>query len=317
MPDEKDEMGDSDIQVEVIPEPEEEKPRMKRGDTRKAGGVDDEVSEYGKDVQKRIDKLRFAYHEERRQKEQKERDLVSTTDYAQRLRKENLELKRNVQRTEQAVVHQALSRVDAEIVGARQASRQALDAGQSEQIVAAQEKLARAVAEKERLALLKSSPEEEITETVAPPPPRPDPRTQEWFSKNPWWRQPGEEERTALASAVHDKLVAKGVTAINNPDLYWKTIDTRLAEVFPEHAAPNGNGNGNGNHSDREEEGETRTRPLAVAGGTRSQAGATGNASRARVVRLTETQVRLAHRLGVSLEDYAHQVAMEQGLING
>lgn len=308
MPDEKDVMDG--IQVEVIPEPEEEKPRMK-GDTRKL--VDDEVSEYGRDVQKRIDKLRFAYHEERRQKEQKERDLVSTTDYAQRLRKENLELKKNVQRTEQAVVHQALTRVDAEIVGARQASRQALDAGQSDQIVAAQEKLARAVAEKERLALLKSSPEEEITETVAPPPPRPDPRTQEWFAKNSWWRQPGEEERTALASAIHDKLVARGVTAINNPDLYWKTIDSRLAEVFPEHA--NGNGNGNGAHSEREDEGEPKTRPLAVAGGTRSQTGAAGPASRARVVRLTETQVRLAHRLGVSVEDYAHQVAMEQGLL--
>lgn len=313
MPDEKDAMGESGIQVEVIPEAEEEKPRMK-GDTRALDMRDDEVKQYGQDVQKRIDKLRFAYHEERRQKEQKERDLVSTTDYAQRLRRENLELKRNVQRTEQAVVHQALTRVDAEIVGARQASRQALDAGQSEQIVAAQEKLARAVAEKERLALLKSAPEEEVTETVPPPPPRPDPRTQEWFAKNTWWRQPGEEERTALATVVHDKLVARGVTALNNPDLYWKTIDTRLAEVFPEQAS---NGNGNGNHSEREDEGETRTRPLAVAGGTRSQAGVAGNVGRTRVVRLTESQVRLAHRLGVTPEQYAHQVALEQGLING
>jgi hypothetical protein len=276
--------------------------------------VDDEVGEYGKDVQKRIDKLRFAYHEERRQKEQKERDLATTTDYAQRLRRENLELKKNVQRTEQAVVHQALTRVDAEIVGARQASRQALQNGQADDIVASQEKLARAVAEKERLALLKSAPEEEVVETPPPPPP-PDRRTQEWFAKNTWWRRPGEEERTALASAIHDKLAARGVTAINNPDLYWKTIDTRLAEVFPEHAATNGNGNGN--HADQEEEGEVKTRPLAVAGGTRSQTGAAGNASRARVVRLTETQVRLAHRLGVTPEQYAHQVALEQGLTNG
>jgi hypothetical protein len=305
-----------DIQVEVIPEAEEEKPRLKGGDTSSLDVRDEEIGKYGREVQDRIKKLRFAYHEERRQREQKERDLVSTTDFAQRLHRENQELKKNVQRTEQAVVHQALTRVDAEIDSARKASRQALEAGQSDAIVDSQEKLARAVSEKERLVLLKSAPVEEVAETTPPPQQQPpaDPRTQEWFSKNTWWKQPGHEERTMLALGVHEKLKAKGVTAINNPDLYWKTIDNRLAEVFPEHAQ---NGNGGGNHIDhdvdREEDRDEKPRPLAVAGGTRSNTGAAGNASRPRVIRLSESQVRLARRIGLTPEQYAHQLALEEG----
>jgi hypothetical protein len=303
-----------DIQVEVVPEPEEEKPRLKGGDTRSLDVRDEEIKGYGREVQDRIKKLRFAFHEERRQKEQKERDLAATNDFAQRVYRENQELKKNVQRTEQAVVHQAISRVDAEIDGARKAHLAALEAGHAPQIVEASEKVARAVAEKERLALLKSAPaEEDRSEAPPTPQPPPDPRTQEWFARNKWWKQPGEEERTAFAMGVHQKLQAQGVTAMNNPDLYWKTIDSRLAAVFPEHS--NGNGGGNGNNMDREdavERDNTSSRPLAVAGGTRANTGS-ANAGRTRVIRLNESQVRLARRIGLTPEQYAHQLALEEG----
>jgi hypothetical protein len=307
---------ESDIQVEVIPEPEEERPRLKTGDTRQLDVRDEEIKGYGREVQDRIKKLRFAFHEERRQKEQKERDLVSTTDYAQRLHKENLELKKNVQRTEAAVVHQAMSRVDVEIERARAISRQALESGHSDQIVDSQEKLARAVAEKERLAILQSSPPEEEKETVPPPQPPADERTQQWFAKNVWWRKPGHEKRTHYALGVHEELAARGVTPTSQPDLYWKTIDEELTKVFPEHSA-NGNGNSNGYNADRDERDSPNSRPLAVAGGTRSSAGAAGNAGRTRVIRLNESQVRLARRIGLTPEQYAHQLAVEQEAGNG
>jgi hypothetical protein len=310
------EAPEDDIRVEIVSEPEEEKPRMKSGDTRSLDVRDEEIKGYGKEVQDRIKKLRFAFHEERRQKEQKERDLATTNDFAQRLFRENAELKKNVTRTEQAVVHQAITRVDAEIAAARQASEAALEGGQPKIIVASQEKLARAVAEKERLALLQQSEEE-----AAPPPQQqpqqqqlpPDPRTQAWFSKNTWWRQPGHEERTALAIGVHEALAKRGVTATSDPDLYWKTIESRLAARFPEHY------NGNGHDADREDGAErdgTASRPLAVAGGTRSNAG-TPTAGRTRVIRLSESQVRLAHRIGLTPEQYAHQLALEEGAQNG
>jgi len=315
MPEEKDKMDvqEPEIQVEVVPEPEEEKPRLKNGDTRALDVRDEEIDKYGREVQDRIKKLRFAFHEERRQKEPKERDLVSTTDYAQRLHRENEQLRRNVQRTEQAVVHQAISRVDAEINQARQQNRAALEAGHTDQIVESQEKLARAVAEKDRLALLQTAPAEEEHAQEPPPPPRPDERTQQWFARNTWWKQPGHEKRTGYAIGLHEELARKGVTAISNPDLYWKTIEEELNRVFPE-AAGNGNGNGansNGNGYSAEEREDNGSRPLAVAGGTRST-GSPNNAGRTRVIRLSESQVRLARRIGLTPEQYAHQLAIEE-----
>jgi hypothetical protein len=309
MPEEREQ--EPELKVEIIPEPEEERPRLKAGDTRNLDVRDEEIKGYGKEVQDRIKKLRFAFHEERRQREQKERDLVSTTDYAQRLHRENLALKQSVQKTEQAVVHQAITRVDAEINNARQTSRLALEGGQSDQIVKANEQLARAVAEKERLALLQATTPEEPTSDPPPPPQAPpDPRTQAWFAKNTWWRRPGEEDRTELALTTHNSLARRGITATSNPDVYWKTIDERLAAVFPEHA--NGNGRGDADEGqDRQDHDVAESRPLAVAGGTRSNTGA-ANAGRTRVIRLSESQVRLARRIGVTPEQYAHQLALEE-----
>ena len=319
MPEDKELVAEpqDDIQVEVVREPDDEKPRMRSGDTRTLDVRDEEIGKYGREVQDRIKKLRFAYHEERRQREQKERDFATASDAAQRLYRENQELKRNVQRTEQAVVHQALSRVDVEIDRARQQNRTALEAGNAAEIVDAGEKLARAVAEKERLSLLKAQPEDrqdpppQQQQQQAQQPPPQDARTREWFGRNPWWGKPGEEVRTALAMGVHNHLAARGVSANSNPDLYWKTIDEHLAQHFP---ANGGNGNGNGNGEDHEDQDRDNkgSRPLAVAGGTRSTAGA-ANAGRTRVIRLSESQVRLARTLGLTPEQYAHQLAIEEG----
>jgi hypothetical protein len=295
---------DGGVRVEVIPESSEEKPRLHG---RPPSGVDvgdDEIGRYGKEVQGRIKKLRFAFHEERRLREQSQRDLTTTNEYAQRLMRENAELRRNVHASEQAVVSQALTRVDAEIEQAKSKNRQALESGVADEIVASNAALARAVAEKERLALLRPTRDEQPPQQQTQPPPQADARTQEWMAKNSWYNKPGEEERSAFAMGVHNSLVARGISAASNPDVYWRTIDERLAAVFPDR-----NANGSGNDSEEKE--TTTYRPLAVAGGTRSSGGA-ATASRTRTIRLSESQVRLAHRLGLTPQQYAEQVELEE-----
>jgi hypothetical protein len=296
------------IEVEIVPETPEQKPRFGR-DTRELDVPKNEIKDYGRKVQDRIKKLQFAYHEERREKEQKERDLAAANDYAQRMFRENAELKRNVRASEQAVVHQAIIRADSQIEHAKAKSRAAHESGVPDDIVNTSAELARAVAEKERLAMLKA-PAEEDEKAVAPSPPpaapQQDARTREWFAKNTWYRTAGEEERSALAMVTHDKLIAQGVNPQTDPDRYWRTIDERLAAIFPEKYS-NGNGNNNG-HVEKEK--DPGTRPLAVAGGTRSNTGAT-SASRPRVIRLSESQVRLARRIGITPEQYAQQLALE------
>jgi hypothetical protein len=298
--------GEDTIQVEITPTAEEEKPRLRTGDTRSLDVRDEEIKGYGREVQDRIKKLRFAFHEERRQREQAQRGEATAQDFAQRVYRENQELKKNVTRGEQAVIHQAISRVDAEIEQAKLKSQEAYERGAAADIVANNERLARAVSEKERLSLLKDAPAEEPAAALPPPPPPADERTRQWFSKNTWWKQPGEEERTAFAMGVHEKLAKQGVSAISNPDLYWKTIDERLAAVFPEHA----NGNGSGHEPDEPRQ-RPVSRPLAVAGGTRANTGG-ATAGRTRVIRLSESQVRLAHRIGLTPEQYARQLELEE-----
>jgi hypothetical protein len=311
------EQGTDQIEVEIEPEVEEQRPRLRTGDTSSLDVRDEEISGYGKGVQDRIKKLRFAFHEERRQREQKERDLAATNEYAQRMYRENAELKKNVRAGEQAVVHQALSRADAEIAQAKSKARAAHESGVADDIVASTEELSRAVAEKDRLSMLKEPPAAEPPAGEKPPQPTPeaDAHTRNWFAKNTWYGKPGEEERSAFAMGVHNKLLAKGISAASNPEVYWRTIDERLAAIFPE---KNGNGNGadagdegDGREPRRENEREfTSSRPLAVAGGTRSNTGATP-AARTRVIRLTESQVRVARRLGLTPEQYAQQVAID------
>jgi hypothetical protein len=126
------------------------------------------------------------------------------------------------------------------------------------------------------------------------------------MAKNSWYGKPGEEERTAFALGVHNRLTAHGVSPRDNADLYWRTIDERLATIFPDKNGSNGNG------ADREDMEDNRSsRPLAVAGGTRS-AGAATPATRTRVIRLSESQVRVARRLGITPEQYAQQLALEE-----
>jgi hypothetical protein len=301
------EKDDGGIEIEVVSE--EEKPRLKSGDTRSLDVRDDELKNYGRDVQDRIKKLRFAYHEERRLKEQAQRDSSTASEVAQRLFKENNELKRNVQRGEQAVIHQAISRTDAEIQRAKQDAKVAHEQGQIDDFLTSNEKMARAVAERERLNLLKEDPgtveteEPAVRQPQAQAQPEPDERTKQWFARNPWWQKPGHERRTGYALGVHNELAARGITPRDRPDEYWKTIDEELAKF-------GGNGNGSSSNGHDPDDEPRNTRPLAVAGGTRSAG--TANAGRTRTVRLNESQVRLAHRLGLTTEQYAAQLLLEE-----
>jgi hypothetical protein len=312
MAEEKDTMVEEpeEIEVQIDPEPEEQKPRLRSGDTSNLDVKDDEIAGYGKGVQDRIKKLRFAFHEEKRQREQKERDLQVTSDYAQRMFRENAELRKNVRAGEQAVVHQAISRADAEIAQAKAKAKAAHESGVADDIVSSHEELSRAVAEKDRLSMLKEPPAAEPPAGEKPPAPQPeaDEHTKKWFAKNTWYNKPGEEERSAFAMGVHNNLVARGIGPISNPEVYWRTIDERLQAVFPERNGTNGNAPHAEEHAEEKE--PSGSRPLAVAGGTRSNTGATST-SRTRVIRLSESQVRLARRLGLTPEQYANQVAIE------
>ena len=115
-----------------------------------------------------------------------------------------------------------------------------------------------------------------------------DTRAEEWRDNNPWFDK--DPEMTSLAVGLHHKLIGEGVSPTS--DEYYERINTRMRNIFPE------------NFEDTTvEEPKSRRQTNVVAPATRSTA--------PRKVTLTQTQVALANRLGVPLEEYAKQVAIE------
>jgi len=297
------EAGDAGLVVEV--EREHGKAPVNDDDLAKlTADNDDEIARANESAKNTVKGLRKAYQEQRRRAEQWSRDASTASNLAERLFRENQELRQNISRSETALIDQALSRAEAQLEHAKTKSKTALTSGDADLIVAANEDVARAVAEVDRLKVLKpaAAAEREIASadsTSAAPEAAPAPapmseRTRSFIAANPWFGK--DQEMTNFAIRQHQHLELDGITEGSNPELYWRTIEGKLKETYPEKF---------GGTTTRPA--ESRTRPAAVTGGTRSNgtASTTSGNNGKRVVHLTESQVRIASRLGLTPEQYA------------
>jgi len=253
--------------------------------------TDEELESYSKAVAQRIKYLGKGYHDERRAKESAQRERQELESLAQRLVEENKSLKGDVGSTREALLEQAKVVVNSELNGAKVAYKDAYESGDADRLVLAQEELTNAKIKSDKLDnfRLPALQEEEIpvqnNQTQAP---ARDLKAEEWVAKNSWFHT--DDEMTAYAIGVHQKLVKGGA----NPqsDEYYEAIDARMRKVFPEEF-----------EGQIVDEPKTRRQTNVVAPATRSTA--------PKKVTLTQTQVALANRLGVPLEEYARQVALE------
>ena len=253
--------------------------------------TDEELESYSKAVAQRIKYLGKGYHDERRAKESAQRDRQELENFAQRLVAENNNLKGDVGDTREALLEQAKVVVSSELNGAKVAYKDAYESGDADRLVLAQEELTSAKIKSDKLDnfRLPTLQEEEIpvqnNQTQAP---ARDLKAEEWVAKNSWFH--ADDEMTAYAIGVHQKLVKGGA----NPqsDEYYEAIDARMRKVFPEEF-----------EDLTVEEPRTKRQTNVVAPATRSTA--------PRKVTLSHSQVAIAKRLGVPLEEYAKQVALE------
>lgn len=264
----------------------------------------DELENYSDKVQNRIGKLKKAYHDERRVKEAKEREAAEAYKYAKAIQAENVRLKKNLSEGENVLVEQSKARADAELAAAKGQYKKAYEEGDSDKVVAAQEKMTAAAVNQEKWNSYtpKYNPEanqqntlqngEDAVYNPSNNVPKPDAKAEAWFKENTWFGN--DEEMTALAYGLHEKLVKSGIDP--RSDAYYERINTRMRQVFPDKF--------NNDLAD-EDEGEGSPRQSApanvVAPVKRSPA--------SKKIRLTQTQVALAKRLGVPLDAYAKQVA--------
>ena len=246
---------------------------------------DDELREYGDGVKKRIDKLTYKYREAERREQ-------AALEYAQAVQAQLEEQKRLGKTQDATLFNEYVTRIDTQLDQAKAQYKAAFDSGDPEAIAEANQVLARLAVEQENLRRVKTRREQEAARpqaayqqpqpTAPQAPARPDPKAEEWAEKNSWFGS--DEAMTYAAFGIHRNLVEReGVDP--SSDSYYAELDKRMRDAFP-HKFKSSN------------------RPVqAVASATRS-----GAKQSARKVKLSPSQIAIANRLGVPLEEYAKYV---------
>ena len=286
----------SDIEIEVV----DDTPAQDRGrkplDRDVADPTDEEIESYSDNVKKRIKDLTHARHDERRAKESLMREKEELERLAQHMMAENNKLKQTVNTGNEQYVASVRQIVDSEVDKARRALKEAQESFDNEAIAAASEALMDAKMRAENVKNYRPTPlqvEETVVQTRQQQDrtPQVDEKTLRWQAKNQWFGADGFEEHTSFALGLHQKLVNSGLDP--RSDEYFEKIDSRMKSTFPDVF---------GNEDRPTKSGDSSRRPASVvAPATRS----TG----ARKVQLTQTQMALAKKYGLTPQQYAAEVA--------
>ena len=254
--------------------------------------TDAELKGYSRKVRRRIAHLNKGFQDARREKATIQRERQELEALAQRLVNENKELKGNVTKNQEALLEQAKKNAAIEMESAKRSYKTAYDSGDSDAVLEAQDKLTSAKIKTDKLNNFQIPALQEEETAVQEPQhvesnvPR-DPNAEAWVAKNSWFNE--DPEMRSFAYGVHEKLVQQGVSP--QDDTYYERIDARMRQVFPDY------------FGEQTIDSEPKRRPNVVAPATRSTV--------PKKVHLSPTQVTLAKRLGVPLEEYAKQVALE------
>lgn len=273
------------------PEVEVEKPQKK-----------DEHDQYTDSVQNRINKLTKKMREAERQREEAIR-------YAQQVQDESTQIKQRLKSLDQGYMTEYGGRLEVEQKQVEADLKRAVELGDADATVSAQQRLTQLAVAKDRydqakVAQQQREEQEKQQEEQQPvyqqpqtqqqqAPKKADPKAEDWASRNKWFGQ--DEAMTYAAFGIHKRLIEdEGFDG--KSDEYYNELDRRLRDRFPREFEGN-------------VESETSPRKVtqSVAGVSRSSTAPTSS-GRNRKVRLTPSQVQIAKKLGVPLEEYAKYV---------
>ena len=264
----------------------------------------DNHEDYSKRVKDRIDKMKKAWHDERREKEAAIREQQEAINLAKRVMDEHKKLKEAYSTGEKEYISTFQNAADLQLEIAKQAYREAYDSGDSERIVEAQAKLTEASLKQDKAKNFKPAPqvEEETFEQAQqayqqPAKPQVDPLTAKWLEKNSWYGP--DEEMTALALGTHTKLEKEFGKGYIGSEEYFKRIDQTMRKRFPENFSEEVEVETQAGGDKPSQRAETKSAPV-VAPATRSTA--------AKRIVLKASQVALAKKLGLTPEQYAREM---------
>lgn len=285
---------DDEFEIEVVDDtPEADRDKARRPDGKEPDlGDDDEINSYSEGVQKRIKKLRFEFHEERRQKEERDRIANEAVEFAKKVQEENNRLRRTLEEGEGVLLNQAKQRLAVQVEQAKAAYKAAYELGDADAITEAQMKLNELQSEQYRVNSFKpqKAPAPAPVAPVAKPQaqaPRPSQRAEEWQRKNSWFGS--DEEMTVYAMRAHERIIKEGVAP--DSDEYYSQIDKSVRRVFADKLG-----------GEAEDKAPRRQAGNVVAPASRLTGGTP------RKITLSQTQVALAKRLGLTTQQYAAQL---------
>lgn len=289
-----------ELDVEIV----DDTPEQDRNRARRAPGTepnlpsDEELRGYTKNVQDRFKQMRWEYHEERRGKETALRENQAAIDYANRVLSENKNLRKLLEDGHKTMLSANKSATESELGALRQNLKSALESGNSELAADLQEKLSRAAARAVQIEQTQPLKFEEAPAQQQQP--QPQQRVtitnsmQDWMDRNRWFNQ--DRRMTSYAFGVHDELVAQGVPP--ESPAYYRSIDEEMRKTFPD-KFKNGRDDDSGRASGRSIVARV-DRSGDTGGGPNTQQ------SRSKV-QLTASEVAIAKRMGVPLQEYAKQ----------
>ena len=263
--------------------------------TEQSAETKDELDQYSDNVQKRINKLTARLREHQRREQ-------AALDYAKSMQSRATELEERFNKTDTQRRSEARGRIETQAVALKQIIRKAREEGDFDTETEAQERLTSILWEQQKLrdseqayAAQQAQAQQQAQrqpqqQTYQQPQSQPqvDPRAEEWAEKNEWFGN--DTVMTHAAMGIHKDLISKEGFDPQS-DEYYHELDKRIREVFPQKFGGSDN---------------RATKPVqTVASATRSS-GVTNTARRS--VRLSPSQVAIAKKLGVPLEEYAKYV---------
>ena len=294
----KEPVAEEKVDVEQVEAPGEDKTYENERETKleeKDEKKENELKEYSEGVQKRIAKLTRKMREAERQKEE-------AIQFAQTEKKKREEYEGKLSKLDKSYLNEFESRVKTNMAAAKVALKNAIESQDVEAQIAAQEQIANLTVESARMNAMKvaaeEQPKQEKEVNINPqqqqnPAPTTDPKAEAWAQKNAWFGN--DSAMTYTAFDIHKKLVEEeGFDP--QTDEYYSEIDKRIKLEFPHKF---------GKVEDNTAE---RARPAQTV----ASANRPAQSGRRKTVKLTPSQVAIAKRLGVPLEEYAKQLTTKE-----
>ncbi len=245
-----------------------------------------DLEDYSDKVQKRIKKLTFQIREaERREK--------AALEYAKGIKDKFETVDKKLDETDTNYLKEYDARIDSERDKAKNNLKIALEAQDTEQIMEANDQLTKLAVEKEKVSMSlgekeakKKDAESKSSQPVEQPQAPISPKAQKWAEDNDWFGT--DRVLTGAAMSIHEELVQQGIDG--ETDEYYNQINKRMKEYFPQKFA------------------ESSTEETTKAAPVQNVASVSRRSGGRKSVKLTKSQVVIAKKLGVPLEEYAKYV---------